>query len=789
MKTFSNSPFLNLKIVLHSDATLQIAASPLYDFVSVTVLSRRDLQQRVESFSNANCVVAQLSPVFLSQENDRNKGTFHYPDESKSSSFEYLQGSGRQLPLTELYGISGDTLLIHGSLISMPADNNCMSFYQLEFQHSDHILDNNKRRFNTLSSGSRNDIDFTQYALRASDISKVVFDKGSKEVHIPFQHAMLNTLPCSSLPTKEYASLQHALEEKLRNQELDSSMDGIYCNSIVCGEKGTGKTYFITSLAARIRMRLSYSTIFLDCGRLQATKTKMEDVLNELTRMFTKAIQLQPSLILLDSLDLLIPNSGSFSGMNGDNSNHHQNTNPMLITQSKLLSDHLEFLMSGIRGRKVAIFCTCLDENKLHKSLRTVKTFSSKISVPVLQEADRHQIFLYNLSQNGSYAPRKELISIDFLNRTKSFLPQDLKIISSKVALGYQKNSFSPQHTNFTKIDVELLLSRYTPLTQQALHLKHSKAKINFSNIGGLFTAKSSLSLVILKPMKYNFVYKHSPISLPKGLLLYGFPGCGKSCIVPAIAQECGFNLVTCHGPELLDKFIGASEGKVRKLFERAYAAAPAILFLDEFDALAPRRGSDNTGVTDRVVNQLLTFLDGVEDQRSCNDSMVYIIAATSRPDKIDPALVRPGRLEKHIFVGYPENDSEFDDLLCKISNTRSVDEKLKCSISNGSFREELNLRKCQYLTLSPSDIQGAFDTAHLSSVHDILRNENKSTSRDAKVSVLIQSDHLLEAFERTRPSLSTSDHQMFSKAFAPFLGTTAKGAPLSKRKLKTTLK
>ena len=101
--------------------------------------------------------------------------------------------------------------------------------------------------------------------------------------------------------------------------------------------------------------------------------------------------------------------------------------------------------------------------------------------------------------------------------------------------------------------------------------------------------------------------------------------------MVPALAKECNFNLVRCNGPELLDKYIGASEAKVRQLFARAYAAAPCILFLDDFDALAPRRGSDHTGVTDRVVNQLLTFLDGVEsaDDRK---GMVYIIGASSRP-------------------------------------------------------------------------------------------------------------------------------------------------------------
>ena len=115
-------------------------------------------------------------------------------------------------------------------------------------------------------------------------------------------------------------------------------------------------------------------------------------------------------------------------------------------------------------------------------------------------------------------------------------------------------------------------------------------------------------------------------------------------------------------GPEVLDRYIGASEAKVRELFAKASSVAPSILFLDELDALAPRRGSDHTGVTDRVVNQLLTFLDGVED--ATTTATVYIVAATSRPDKVDPALLRPGRLEQHLFVGPPESDEEWSNLL-----------------------------------------------------------------------------------------------------------------------------
>ncbi|EFN55025.1 hypothetical protein CHLNCDRAFT_24198, partial [Chlorella variabilis] len=140
-----------------------------------------------------------------------------------------------------------------------------------------------------------------------------------------------------------------------------------------------------------------------------------------------------------------------------------------------------------------------------------------------------------------------------------------------------------------------------------------------------------------------------APLRLRTGVLLYGPPGCGKTHIVAAAVAAAGVRCITVSGPELLNKYIGASEAAVRDVFQRAAAAAPCLLLFDEFDAIAPQRGHDNTGVTDRVVNQLLTELDGVEGLRG-----VCVVGATSRPDLLDAALLRPGRLDRLVFCGFP---------------------------------------------------------------------------------------------------------------------------------------
>lgn len=140
---------------------------------------------------------------------------------------------------------------------------------------------------------------------------------------------------------------------------------------------------------------------------------------------------------------------------------------------------------------------------------------------------------------------------------------------------------------------------------------------------------------------------------IQSGLLLYGPPGTGKTVLAAAAAKQCGLRLISVKGPELLSKYIGASEQSVRDVFEKAQSAKPCILFFDEFDSLAPRRGHDSTGVTDRVVNQILTQLDGVESLNG-----VCVLAATSKPELLDPALLRPGRLDKQIFCPLPDKVS-----------------------------------------------------------------------------------------------------------------------------------
>lgn len=177
---------------------------------------------------------------------------------------------------------------------------------------------------------------------------------------------------------------------------------------------------------------------------------------------------------------------------------------------------------------------------------------------------------------------------------------------------------------------------------------------VSWSDVGALDQLREDLSLAILQPILYPDLFKSLGLGTPVGVLLYGPPGCGKTLVAKAIANESGASFLSIKGPELLNQYVGQSERAVRQVFQRARSSAPCIIFFDELDALCPRRSSSSEGshVSERVVNQLLTEMDGLDERRQ-----VFVIAATNRPDIIDPAMLRPGRLDKMLYVRLPDKE------------------------------------------------------------------------------------------------------------------------------------
>lgn len=533
---------------------------------------------------------------------------------------------------------------------------------------------------------------------------------------------------------------------------------------MVYGERGSGKTHTAMAFSAFGRLSFGCATFYLDCKKLKNSRAvRMADILAELSKLFADALQCSsPALIVLDGLDELAPCYDE--GGKTDDSTQVQQVNPLAVDQSKLIADTFRQLVHTVDSADGTVFVvvTCRDAGSLPTSIMSTFSFGHPVQLPVIISTDRETLYRQmlhrqDLSENTG---RNDNSLPGFVQKTEGFRPRDIQQLASRVNRRLLPLSYTGHPSLFEATSI--VLDDLVPLCKLSAAMEATRMSPDWDDVGGLFRVKEELASTILRPFTYRRVYEKARIRLPRGVLLFGPPGVGKTYLVPALAKECGFPLITCRGPELLDKYIGASEAKVRELFARAAAAAPSILFLDELDSLAPRRGSDHTGVTDRVVNQLLTFLDGVEDtQRS---GTVYVIAATSRPDKIDAALLRPGRLEKHIYVGLPDQENEWTDLLVKTASKYSVCRELLDSIASGQFIRQVLEKFPHVLDMSPADLRAVFDTAQVCAVHEALSLDQIDNG------VSLRSQDLIEAFPSTRASLSRDESLRLQEIYRPFL-------------------
>jgi len=250
--------------------------------------------------------------------------------------------------------------------------------------------------------------------------------------------------------------------------------------------------------------------------------------------------------------------------------------------------------------------------------------------------------------------PANDLALDEIGDRTPGFVVADLAAVVREAALRAAARASSDGQTPaLTQDDLTGALSVIRPLSRSATE-EVAVGSITLDDVGDMVETKQALTEAVLWPLQHPDTFERLGVEPPRGVLLYGPPGCGKTFVVRALASSGRLSVHAVKGAELMDKWVGSSEKAVRELFRRARDSAPSLVFLDEIDALAPRRGqSFDSGVTDRVVAALLTELDGINPLRD-----VVVLGATNRPDLIDPALLRPGRLEKSVFVEPPDADA-----------------------------------------------------------------------------------------------------------------------------------
>ena len=269
---------------------------------------------------------------------------------------------------------------------------------------------------------------------------------------------------------------------------------------------------------------------------------------------------------------------------------------------------------------------------------------------------------------------------------------------------------------------------------------------VSWDNIGGLKDLRNELYYDIVMPILEPKKLKLIGINKAIGVLLYGPPGCGKTLLAKAVANEAKANFISIKGPELLNKYVGESERAIRSLFIRAKNSSPCIIFFDELDALVPKRSNENNNSSERVVNQLLTEMDGLEDRKQ-----IFIIAATNRPDIIDPAMLRPGRLDKLLYVPLPEKNDRISILETLIRNL-PIEKDL--NLIEVFDNEKLN-------GFSGADLAALVREAQLNALKRLSGNSLKFNNLELEDCTILKED-FYNAMNNVLPSVSVGDKKKY---------------------------
>ena len=441
---------------------------------------------------------------------------------------------------------------------------------------------------------------------------------------------------------KEVQKIREMVELPMRHPELFDKI-GVEAPKgvLLYGPPGTGKTLLAKAVAGETNAN------FVSLSGPEIMGKYYGESEERIREIFTQAEENSPSIIFIDEIDSIAPKRDEVSG-----------------ELEKRIVSQLLTLMDGMKSRgKVIVIAATNRPDSIDPALRRPGRFDREIEIGIPDDEGRFDI----LSIHTRGMPIDEKVDLKQISKiTHGFVGADLEVLAKEAAMRSLRRILADEEIDLDeeKISSEILqkiqissedfrdaLKEVSPSALREVQVQ--TPNVTWDDVGGLDALKEELREAIEWPIKHKEAYDYVNVETPKGILLHGPPGTGKTLIAKALAKTTESNFISIKGPELLSKWVGESEKGVREIFRKARQAAPCIIFLDEVDALVPRRGSggSESHVTESVVSQILTEIDGLEE---LND--VLIIGATNRLDIVDEALLRPGRFDRIIEVPNPDS-------------------------------------------------------------------------------------------------------------------------------------
>ncbi|HIQ51152.1 MAG TPA: AAA family ATPase [Nautiliaceae bacterium] len=522
---------------------------------------------------------------------------------------------------------------------------------------------------------------------------------------------------------------------------------------LLYGPPGTGKTLLAKAVANEAGAH------FISINGPEIVSKYVGESEEKLRKIFEEAQKNAPSIIFIDEIDAIAPKRDEVSG-----------------EVEKRLVAQLLTLMDGLKARgKVIVIAATNRPDSIDPALRRPGRFDREIEIGVPNEKGRLEILRIHtrnvplgkkIMEDGKeeYELLDEKEREDLLKKlaevTYGYVGADLAALVKEAAMNAVRRVLPEllklrRRSEEEKVEVSEDLLKKLVVTEEdfkeALKFVRPSAmrevlveipKIKWKDIGGLENVKQELKEAVEWPLKFRQVFERLGIKPPKGVLLYGPPGTGKTLLAKAVANESNANFIAVKGPEILNKFVGESEKAIRQIFKKARQVAPAIIFFDEIDSIAPRRGQYfDAGVTERIVNQILTEMDGIEEMTD-----VVVIAATNRPDIIDPALMRPGRFDRIIYVPIPDKEARL--------------EILKVHTKNVPLAKDVNLEKLSELTegYTGADLEALVREAVLLAMRDAYEKGKMEELKE------IEWSYFEEALKKIKPSLDKNTIKFYEE-------------------------